>query len=242
MQTLIEQVVDGVRRDECKAQAALFRLLARVLEYEVDQTLLDSLRRELRDPLAEAGAEVPEDVLTADIDTTIEKLAVEYTALFVQPGAISPYASVFESGSMFQEQCDRAANWYRENGFVFKHRFSGEFPDHAGTMLAFVGALFEREAQALEQDDPEAAEKIRETRERFLIEEMGGWVPAWCKTAVAAAQHPFYERMLDLTSRVMWDELRQIVPPRRFQELVNKNARGPTVKKKSPDFRKASGL
>lgn len=242
MQTLIEQVAQGVRSDECKAQSALFRLLARALEYEVDADFLERLRGELREPLAESGAEVPEDILTGDPEKTIADLAVEFTALFVQPGAISPYASVFQTGSMFQEQCDRAARWYQENGFVFKHRFSGEFPDHAGTMLSFVSALFEREASALEEGNEETAETIRETRERFLIEELGGWAPGWCRVAAQAAQHPFYERMLGLTERVLWDELTQIVPPRRMRELTEKNAKGPTVVKKDPGFRKASGL
>lgn len=242
MQTLIERVVDGVWRDECGAQGALFKLLARVIEYEVDQPMLDSLRGELREPLAEAGAEVPEDLLTGDPAKVVEDLAVEYTALFVQPGAISPHASVFQTGKMFQEPADRAANWYRENGFVFTHRFSGEFPDHAGVMMSFVSALFEREADALDRGDAAAAQVIHETRERFLIEEMGEWVPAWCRTAAQAAEHPFYERMMNLTGRVLWDELTQIVPPRRLRELSEKNARGPVVVAKDPGFRKASGL
>ncbi|TAN59007.1 MAG: hypothetical protein EPN26_00660 [Rhodospirillales bacterium] len=242
MQTLIEQVVQGARQDECKAQAALFRLLARTLEYEVDEAFLDHLRKDLQEPLAEAGAELPNDMVMGETGEILENLAVEYTALFVQPGAISPYASVFETGSMFQEQCDRATQWYRENGFVFKHRYSGEFPDHVGTMLSFVSALFEREAQALEADDEGKAEEIRQSRERFLIEELGGWAPGWASVAAQAAQHPFYERMLGLVERVLWDELTQIVPPRRMRELTEKNARGPTVIKKDPGFRKASGL
>jgi TorA maturation chaperone TorD len=242
MQMLIEKVAQGVRLDECRAQSGLFRLLARTLEYEVDEAFLERLRGELREPLAESDAEVPDDIVSGDPKIVIENLAVEYTALFVQPGAISPYASVFETGSMFQEQCDRAARWYQENGFTFKHRFSGEFPDHAGTMLAFVSALFEREAEALEKEDEEGAESIRQARERFLIEEIGGWMPGWCKVAAQAAQHSFYERMLRLTERVLWDELTQAVPPRRMRELTEKNARGPTVIKKDPGFRKASGL
>lgn len=242
MQTLIEQIADGVRREECRAQGALFKLLARIIEYEIDQPLLDSLKGELRQPLAEAGAEVPEDLLAGDPEQVLENLAVEYTALFVQPGAISPHASVFQTGRMFQKQTDRAARWYRENGFVFTHRFSGEFPDHAGVMMSFVSALFEREADALDKGDAAAAQAIHEARERFLIEEMGEWVPAWCRTAAQAAQHPFYERMMNLTGRVLWDELTQIAPPRRLRELSEKNAKGPKIVKKDPGFRKASGL
>ncbi|MBF0354852.1 MAG: molecular chaperone TorD family protein [Alphaproteobacteria bacterium] len=242
MQTLIEQVAQGARLDECRAQSALFRLLARTLEYEVDEAFLSHLRNDLLEALAEAGAELPEDMLSGPSDALFEKLAVEYTALFVQPGAISPYASVFETGSMFQEQCDRAARWYQENGFVFKHRYSGEFPDHVGTMLSFVAALFEREAQALEAGEEGNAEEIRQSRERFLIEELGSWAPGWAKLAAQAAQHPFYERMLGLVERVLWDELTQVVPPRRMRELTEKNSRGPTVIKKDPGFRKASGL
>jgi TorA maturation chaperone TorD len=235
-------VAQGARLDECRAQSALFRLLARTLEYEVDEAFLTHLRNDLQEALAEAGAELPEDMCSEPSGDLLEKLAVEYTALFVQPGAISPYASVFETGSMFQEQCDRTARWYQENGFVFKHRYSGEFPDHAGTMLSFISALFAAEAKALEVGDEAGAEVLREKRERFLIEELGSWAPGWAKLAAQAAQHPFYERMLGLVERVLWDELTQVVPPRRMRELTEKNSRGPTVIKKDPGFRKASGL
>ncbi|MBF0267734.1 MAG: molecular chaperone TorD family protein [Alphaproteobacteria bacterium] len=242
MQTLIEQVAQGARLDECKAQSALFRLLARTFEFEIDEPFLNSLRGDLKEPLAEVGAEVPEDVLADDVASLLERLAVEYTALFVQPGAISPHASVFETGKMFQKQTDRAVRWYRENGFEFKHCHSGEFPDHVGAMLSFVSAMFERESEALEKGEDETADKIRQNRERFMIEEMGGWVPAWCRTAARAAEHPFYERMLQLTERVLWDELSQFVPPKRMHELAEKAVKEPTIAKKDPGFRKASGL
>jgi len=160
----------------------------------------------------------------------------------VQPGAISPYASVFINGAMSQEPADRAARWYAEAGFAYRNVYSGEFPDHIGTMLAFVAVLFDRQAAALEQGDMTAADDWRVRRERFLLEEVGPWAVGWCRYARQAARHPFYAAMLDLTERVVWEELSLIAPPRRLKDLTQANARRPASFASSPDFRKASGL
>lgn len=230
------------RIGECKGQSALFRLLGRVLESEVDSALLELLRTTLREPLADVGLELPEDVLAGDPAAVLPTLEVEFTGLFVQPGAISPYASVFETGALFQEPCNRVAGWYREAGFRFQHVYSGEFPDHVGTMLVFVGTQFAAEADALESGDAAAAEAARVRRERFLIEEVGPWAPAWCRIAASVANHSFYAGVLALAERVVWEELSVIAPPRRLRELAEKNSRRPARLDASPEFRKASGL
>lgn len=228
--------------EENRAQAGIFTLLGRSLEYEVDEAFLELLRTTLREPLAEAGVELPDDLLHGPSAEVLEHLAVEFTGLFVAPGAISPYASVFETGAMAQEPSSRVNRWYTEAGFEFRRMLSGEFPDHVGTMLRFVAALYSAEADCLERGDDVAAEETKVRRERFLLEEVGGWVPGWCRIAASVAGHPFYERMLDLTGRVLWEELSMIAPPRRLRELSDLNARRPARLESSPEFRKASGL
>lgn len=232
----------GEKIEEYRAQAGVFTLLGRVLEHEVDETFLDLLRTTLREPLDEAGVVLPEDMLSGDPAAVADKLAVEFTALFVAPGAISPYASVFETGAMAQEPSSRVNRWYTDAGFEFTRIFSGEFPDHVGTMLRFVAEQFNAEADALESGDDHKAEEIKVRRERFLLEELGGWAPSWCRIAASVANHPFYEGILGLTERVLWEELSLIAPARRLRELSELNARRPARLDASPEYRKASGL
>lgn len=225
-----------------RAQSALFLFLGRMLEDELDANALALLRTTLREPLAELGMGIPDDVLFAEPDEVLPRLAVEFTALFVQPGAVSPYASVFETGALSQAPADRAARLYREAGFRFQHVHSGEFPDHVGTMLAFVATQFAAEADRLEQGDEPAAAQAQARRGRFLLEELGGWAPAWCRLAASAANHSFYANLLTLIERVLWEEIAVIAPPRRLRELWRKNSRRPARRQASPEFRKASGL
>lgn len=237
-----ETVEIGQTIEECRAQAGVFTLLGRALEHEVDSVFLALLRTTLKDPLGEAGVALPDDMQFGEPEQVLETLAVEFTGLFVAPGAISPYASVFEHGAMAQEPTSRVNRWYEEAGFEFRRVLSGEFPDHVGTMLQFVAAQFNAEADALDQGDAARAEEAKVRRERFLLEELGGWAPGWCRTAASVAGHPFYERMLSLTERVLWEELSLIAPARRLRELSELNARRPTRLDSSPEFRKASGL
>lgn len=227
---------------ECRVAAGLYRFLGRCLEEEVDADFLALLNGPLLPALTEIGL-VPGDSLlqnnTADV---IGKLAEEFTALFVAPGAVSPYRSVFEKGCMFQEQCDEAVAAYREAGLDFQNRYSGEFPDQVGVMLGFVGWLADREAESIGTGDETAARTWRTRRERFLLEQLGPWAPGWCRRARILAKHPFYCQVLELAERVLWDDLRALSDRRRFKGLEQLNRRAPVRLDYDADFRKASGL
>lgn len=235
-----QTLTPGDAGEECRAQAGLFALLARCLESEIDDRFLAALRNELCQPLAEVGVD-PAD-LDGEPELVLGETAVEFTALFVAPGAASPYASAFQTGALFQEPADRVARWYADNGFVFRNAHSGEFPDHIGTMLAFVGKLYEAEAAALAGGRVEAARDVRDRRGRFLVEELGSWGPGWCRVAAAVAHHPFYRQILALTEQVLWEELSNLVSARKLRDLNTVNARGPARMPLNPDYRKASGL
>jgi len=241
------KAIQGAERDdqraaECRANAGLYCLLGRCLEEEVDAELLELLKGPLGAALAEVGLVLDETVAGTDPEDCIAKLAEEFTALFVAPGAVSPYRSVFEKGCTFQEQCDEAIAAYREAGLDFQNRYSGEFPDHVGVMLGFVGWLAEREAESLETADGIAAETWRARRQRFLVEQLGPWAPGWCRRARVLTRHSFYRQILELTERVLWHELRTVTDRRRLKELERLNRRAPVRLDYDADFRKASGL
>jgi putative dimethyl sulfoxide reductase chaperone len=230
------------RQNELQAQAHLYGFIARCLEEEADRELIQLLRGELQAPLESLGLRLDERFLSSPMDVLIEALAEEYTGLFVAPGCVSPYASVFETGCMYKEPADRAVEAYREAGWEYQRRMSGEFPDHIGTMLGFCGLLADAEAERLAAGELRRADELKGMRERFLVDQLGGWAPGWCHLAAEAALHPFYRELLKLTEALLWSELAQIVDRRRMRELAELNRREPKRLDYDADFRKASGL
>ncbi len=208
----------------------------------MDETLLVLVRGELWRPLAEAGITLDQNFLDAPAEALIEELAEEFTGLFVAPGGVSPYASVFESGRMFQAPADRATQAYRDAGWAYQRRLSGEFPDHIGTMLAFVGVLSDAEAAALEQGDRVLADCWRQRRKTFVVEQLGPWAPGWCRRAAGAALHVFYSQLLMLAEKVLWTDLTAYTDRRQLRALAEQNRRKPVKLEYDADFRKASGL
>ena len=238
----LSAVEHDARIAEQRALAGLYRLIGRCLEDEVDRDLLRLLRGELRGPLAEVGWTLDQDFLDRPENELLESLAEEFTGLFVAPGGVSPYASVFETGCRYREPCDRAMAAYREAGWDYRRRFSGEFPDHIGTMLGFLGELAANEVQALEQGDEAAAGAWTSRRRAFLAEQLGPWAPGLCRRAAAAALLPFYRQLLQLTEQLLWQELAEVTDRRRLSELLALNQREPKRLDYDADFRKASGL
>jgi len=230
------------RTNEALALARLYGFISRSLEEEVDGEMIQLLRGELRAPLEGLGLCLDESFHTLPSEALTEILAEEYTGLFVAPGCISPYASVFETGCMYKEPADRAFEAYQAAGWDYRRRMSGEFPDHIGTMLGFCGLLAEAEADKLAAAEIVLADEVRDMRERFLVDQLGAWGPGWCQRAAEAALHPFYKGLLRLTEELLWSELAQIVDRRRLRELAELNRREPKRLDYDADFRKASGL
>jgi TorA maturation chaperone TorD len=143
---------------------------------------------------------------------------------------------------MFREPADRAMAAYRAAGWDWQRRQSGEFPDHVGTLLAFLGVLAGAEAEALEQADTDAAARWRQQRESFLLEEIGPWVPGWCRRAAAAAMQPFYRQLLGFSGQLLWTDIAAVADRRQLRALAELNRREPKKLDYNADFRKASGL
>ncbi len=234
--------LDHGRMEEARGLAAVFGFLSRCIEEEADAALIDLVRNDLRQPLAEAGLIFDDTFYDIPTDSLVETLAEEYTGLFVAPGCVSPYASVVATGCMFKQQADRAINAYHKAGWDYQHRLSGEFPDHIGTMLGFYANLAEVEADALARGDSARADEIKRQREEFLLQQLAEWGPGWCQRAAQAAFHPFYCRLLQMMEQALWLELEQLVDRRRLRELVELNQREPKRLDYDADFRKASGL
>jgi TorA maturation chaperone TorD len=242
--TIVDKPVPapGPSAGELHAQSGLYTLMARCLEAEVDAALLALLRGPLGETLAELGLDPLRDVAEQPEGEVLAVLAEEFAALFVVPGAVMPYRSVFETGRFFQPQADLASAAYREAGFEFHNLHSGEFSDHVAVMLGFVGRLLTRQAEAAEAGDTVAAEQWYRRRVRFLRDQIGPWVVGWSRRAAGCARHPFYATILQLLEQVVWADICEIADEKTLRRLVSANRR-PLIRPKSdPEFRKASGL
>lgn len=230
------------RQDELIMKSGLYAFIGRVLEEEIDRPFLDLLRTDFAESLEESGLMLTEEMVSGDADKVLDILAEEFTGLFVQPGAVLPYRSVFETGRMYQEPCDAVAAAYQKAGFEFETRLSGEFPDHIGVMLGFVSKLCAAEAEAIEHGDEAKADHWRDMRNVFIVDQLGPWGLGWCHRARLLSEHPFYASVLALTEEVLMDELKAIAPSDQLRNLVDLNRRPPVKLDYDADFRKASGL
>jgi putative dimethyl sulfoxide reductase chaperone len=227
---------------ELAAKAGLFGFLGRCLEGEPDSALLDLIRGPMLEGLEQSGVHFSTQFLKAPGELLLSTLNEEFTCLFVAPGSISPYASVFETGRMFQEAADRALAAYERGGMVFQPVHSGEFPDHAGFMLGFYAHLLAREDGCLKAGQLDEAASFKTQREDFMLKEMGTWLSGWCRRARGYAMHEFYEQILSLAEAVVWDEVQTIATRQQLRELSALNQREPVKLDYDADFRKASGL
>jgi putative dimethyl sulfoxide reductase chaperone len=227
---------------ELAANAGLFAFLGRCLEAEPDQALLEMIRGPMLEGLEQSEVHFSPQFLAAPVDRLLTKLNEEFTCLFVAPGCIPPYASVFETGRMYQEPADRATAAYQQAGMAFQPIHSGEFPDHAGIMLGFYAHLLTQEDAALKDGRFDAATTAKSRREDFLLTQMGTWLPGWCRRARGFAMHEFYSQILALTEAVVWNEVENIATRAQLRELSGLNQREPVKLDYDADFRKASGL
>ncbi|HED12254.1 MAG TPA: hypothetical protein ENI62_01100 [Gammaproteobacteria bacterium] len=228
--------------ENLRSQGAVYQLLARFLESEVDCGLLLILRTELQEPLQEIGIELDPWLLEGAQEEILDRLAEEYTGLLVAPGGVSPYLSVFETGTMFKEASDRVALAYHEVGLEYRPQYSGEFPDHIGTMLAFVGYLYQAQADALQQGDLPEASRLVDLRRHFLVDQLGHWAPGWCQRAVQAALLSLYQQVIALVGQLLWSDLAMLVDRKQLRQLQQANCREPKKLDYDADFRKASGI
>lgn len=230
------------RLDGLTMKSGLYAFLGRVLEEEVDFDLLQMLRTDLADSLEDAGVVLTDGMLNGETEHVLTELAQEFTGLFVQPGAVLPYRSVFETGRMYQAPCDEVSEAYQKAGFSFETKLSGEFPDHIGVMLGFVSKLYAFEAAALEKDDPSTAESWGTMRDTFIVDQLGAWGLGWCHRARLLSEHPFYASILALAEEVLMEDLKSLASSDQLLQLVDLNRRPPVKLDYDADFRKASGL
>jgi TorA maturation chaperone TorD len=144
--------------------------------------------------------------------TPLEELRVDYTRLFLNPGAplAAPYESVWvgRKDPMAAEEVNQSVRAiYREGGFDVDDDFR-DLPDHIAAELEFLYTLLFREARtALSGHDAERQSVIA-LRRRFVDLHVGRWIEPFADAMREGGESGLYRALADLTERFVRAESR----------------------------------
>lgn len=193
---------------EWAARASMYRLLAGVFVEEPGQVFVQAMRRpEVLESLAGLGLHFDADFTAPDDDVLLDRLACEYTTLFVASGGFPPVESVRLTGRYKQEPHFKLEQTYAKWGLVLhKGRFE-VFPDQLGVQLMFLAELLERCSVALERNDEATFRRIEREVKRFWVQHLGRWVRGYANLIERAAEHSFYREMARLLNEFACGEI-----------------------------------
>jgi TorA maturation chaperone TorD len=194
------------------ARADLARLLAACFyepgpEFAEERLFVSMAQAAARiDPsLAEAAGRLGEAFAAGDA----QELLVDYTRLFLGPVAAlaQPYGSVWleERQSLMQDSTLAVISLYEAGGVEVDEDFR-DLPDHIVAELEFLYLLLFRRAEALRNEDADAAARYAGLQRRFLDEHLGRWVPPFAAAILGGAQTAFYRELASLTDLFVRNE------------------------------------
>ena len=195
---------------ELMSARSLYLLLGRVFLKEVDKEFYSLLRSEemirALEPLqAGLGGEGVGD------EEVLERLAVEYSALFIQPGSFPPYESVFKKGRHLAEPADQVEIIYQLNGFEYRSQWPSLFPDHLGLELNFVASLLDSQIKALEKGLAEDAKRLEEARSEFMKKHLCQWGPQYMEKIEEMTGDPFYNPFVSFARSFLESEAESVL-------------------------------
>jgi len=162
-----------------------------------------------REALAHWGALLREDAppvledlrevlygLDLESEQTMEDTLWEYTRLFIGPYKLPcpPWESVYTSPKrlLMQEAYDAVSDFYRQAGLEVGD--PSVLQDHVGAELSFLAVLYGKM-----ESEPEENPRYGEMAERFLVEHLKKWVPAFTTDMERAADSQFYKTLARAT-------------------------------------------
>lgn len=229
------------RQQALQGRADWYRLFGALLYREVSLEWLKAFQDGLKQQWMALGCQFDEDI-EAPLEQLKEELDAEFTTLWIAPGAVPRFESIFETGMVFQQPCDQVSAIYRAEGFDYDADAEKSFPDHAGVELEFLGHLLDKQRQALLNNQPEEAERLQQVFLDFLRQHAGTWIPAMMNYSVQAAEHSFYRELGRLVLSFLLSEFEEELPRRERERLLALLEREPKEVEYDADFRKASGL
>ena len=191
-------------------RSAVYGLMARLYNVEVDAALLDELR----------GRSFPSDTGNADVDkgygliarfmsnvwdNTLTELAVDYVRTFIGHGmdmysAAYPYESVYTSKTrlLMQEARDEVMALYHAAGIVKADSWK-EGEDHIALELEYMQILAGRTASALREGREEEAVSALKMQRNFIEDHLGAWSPMFTADGKKYAKTDLYQGLAYLT-------------------------------------------
>ena len=197
----VNKTVNENLNAELESRRGLYRLFNRLLSNEIDQQLLDELRKPaFAAVINQLGISL--DELTGDDDLILEQLETEFTRLFIGPGRhISPHESVQikQDGTLNGGTTVRVRQFIEVTGFQFKTD-SKKYPDHICSEFEFMEALISKQIEAIATGDQEEAETSKMLQDEFLQRHLVLWIPQFCDEIEQSAKLPLYKALGRATS------------------------------------------
>ncbi len=193
-------------------RSGLYALLAAIYRDPPTAALLRTLRTDrFRDALSEAGFDLEAEFGDRPEDDVLLALAVEYTRLFIGPGAhIAPTEAAQTNGTLWAAATSGVGAFIEEHGFLYRPGYHG-LPDHIAVELEFMHELTKREAAAWERRDAGELRRCLQAQKAFLTDHLSRWVPAFCKRVRRESECAFYREMAGLTADFVCSETDEIV-------------------------------
>ena len=197
-------------------RSSLYGFLAALYRSEPTAVLLGRMKTpDFLEALGAAGVALEHDLLDLPEAELLEKLAVEYTRLFIGPGShIPPYSSVHlggEGASLWGASTAWVKRFIEAAGFEYRPDYH-DLPDHVSVALEFMQEITAREARALDEPDADEAGRLRTIEEEFVRKHLAAWLPGFCNNVMSHARLPFYGEMAKLTKAFVESELETATP------------------------------
>lgn len=202
--------MDSEALTELTSARNLYLLLGRVFVKEIDRDFYSLLRSEqMIRALEPLQAGLGGDGLSDD--EVLERLAVEYSALFIQPGSFPPYESVFKKGRHLAEPADQVEIIYQLNGFDYRSQWPSLFPDHLGLEMNFVASLLDSHIKALEKGLVDEAKRLENTRLEFMKKHLCQWGTQYMEKIAEATSDLFYKPFIAFARSFLESEAESVL-------------------------------
>ena len=196
--------------EELMSARSLYLLLGRVFLKEVDRDFYSLLRsQEMSRALEPLQAGLGGDGVSDE--EVLERLAVEYSALFIQPGSFPPYESIFKKGRHLAEPADQVEITYQLNGFEYRSQWASLFPDHLGLELNFVASLLDSQIKALEKGAMDDAKRLEDVRSEFMKKHLCQWGPQYMEKIAEMTRDPFYNPLVNFARAFLESEAENVL-------------------------------
>lgn len=200
-----------------KHRGDIYRFLAAFFYIPPKKMLLqERVFENLISALKQASPEATEfsiKMQEALLDETEERMAVDYSKLFVGPFELQapPYGSFYlEKGKrVMGDSTIEVLKMYNDLGLSIDSDFK-EMPDHIAVELEFMYYLIEKEVQALEEPNLNSAPHFIEAQEFFLSKFLNRWVPPFCKRIKENTENEFYKALADCVLIFLKNEMESI--------------------------------